>query len=118
MYEYRIQPNVKDVESSSVSNNNERLSNFSNKNLNQDGEVMQENGEELIEKGKNLEKEPPDRSEEESKKGDMKEMLSDSCYSLIIFGSSNSFLSRRFLFRLLANVSNSLQSYRERQQDC
>ncbi|XP_043605802.1 nose resistant to fluoxetine protein 6-like isoform X2 [Bombus pyrosoma] len=69
MYEYRIQPNVKDVESSSVSNNNERLSNFSNKNLNQDGEVIQENGEELIEKGKNLQKESPDRSENESKKG-------------------------------------------------
>lgn len=72
MYEYRtrVQPNVKDVESSSVSNNNERLSNFSNKNLNQDGEVIQENGEELIEKGKNLQKESPDRSEKESKKGD------------------------------------------------
>ncbi|XP_003490859.3 nose resistant to fluoxetine protein 6 [Bombus impatiens] len=71
MYEYRtgVQPNVKDVESSSVSNNNERLSNFSNKNLNQDGEVIQENGEELIEKGKNLQKESPDRSEKESKKG-------------------------------------------------
>ncbi|KAF3422389.1 hypothetical protein E2986_09844 [Frieseomelitta varia] len=69
IYEYRIQSNVNDVESSSVSNNNERLNNFPNKNLNQDREAIQENGEELIEKEKNLQKELPDHSEKESKKG-------------------------------------------------
>ncbi|KAK1134367.1 hypothetical protein K0M31_012138 [Melipona bicolor] len=70
IYEYRIQPNVNDVESS-VSNNNERLNNFPNKNLNQDRETIQENGEELIEKEKNLQKELPDHSKKESKKGDI-----------------------------------------------
>ncbi|KOX80350.1 Nose resistant to fluoxetine protein 6 [Melipona quadrifasciata] len=67
IYEYRIQPNVNDVESS-MSNNNERLNNFPNKNLNQDRETIQENGEELIEKEKNLQKELPDHSKKESKK--------------------------------------------------
>ncbi|KAK9306362.1 hypothetical protein QLX08_003040 [Tetragonisca angustula] len=69
IYEYRIQPNANDAESSSVSNNNERLNNFPNKNLNQDREAIQENGEELIEKEKHMQKELPDHSEKESKKG-------------------------------------------------
>ncbi|XP_029037183.1 nose resistant to fluoxetine protein 6 [Osmia bicornis bicornis] len=69
IYEYRTLPNVSDVESSSVSNNNERLSNFSNKNLNQDHASAQENGEELIEKGKSLQKDLPDLPKKESKRG-------------------------------------------------
>ncbi|XP_017755635.1 PREDICTED: nose resistant to fluoxetine protein 6 [Eufriesea mexicana] len=69
VYEYGTLPNAKDAESSSVSNNNERLSNFSNKNLNQESGVAQENGEELIEKGKRLQKDLADRAKKESKKG-------------------------------------------------
>lgn len=68
IYEYKATPSDKDAESLSVSNNNERLSNFSNKNLNQDHGVVQENGEELIEKGKSLQKDLPDHSKK-SKKG-------------------------------------------------
>ncbi|CAL7947909.1 unnamed protein product [Xylocopa violacea] len=68
--EYRTPPNVKDVESSSsVSNNNERLSNFSNKNLGQDRGMIKENGEELIEKGKSSRPDPPDHPKKEGKKG-------------------------------------------------
>ena len=76
IYEYRIQPNANDAESSSVSNNNERLNNFPNKNLNQDREAIQENGEELIEKEKHMQKELPDHSEKESKKGDIHSTVS------------------------------------------
>lgn len=77
IYEYRTVANVKDVESSSVSNNNERLSNFSNKNLNQNRGVVQENGEELIEKGKSLQKDLPDHPKKENKKGDTFDRVSD-----------------------------------------
>ncbi|CAK9821800.1 Nose resistant to fluoxetine protein 6 [Anthophora retusa] len=69
MYEYRTPTKTKDVESSSVSNNNERLSNFSNKNLNQERRVVQENGEELIEKGKTLQKDLTEHPKKEGKKG-------------------------------------------------
>ncbi|XP_003699901.1 nose resistant to fluoxetine protein 6 isoform X2 [Megachile rotundata] len=69
IYEYRTLPNIGDVESSSVSNNNERLSNFSNKNLNPEHATGQENGEELIEKGKSLQKDLPDLSKKEDKRG-------------------------------------------------
>lgn len=81
IYEYRSLPNVSDVESSSVSNNNERLSNFSNKNLNQDHASAQENGEELIEKGKSLQKDLPELPKKESKRG-MKEVLENFFLSL------------------------------------
>jgi len=42
-----------DIESSSVSNNNDKSNNFVDKNLNKDRKISmgQENGEELIEKG-------------------------------------------------------------------
>ncbi|XP_076233140.1 nose resistant to fluoxetine protein 6 [Calliopsis andreniformis] len=71
IYEYRTMPSLKDVESSSMSNNNERLSNFSNKNLNQDRRIsmVQDNGEELIEKGKELQKDLPDHPTNEDKEG-------------------------------------------------
>ncbi|XP_026670545.1 nose resistant to fluoxetine protein 6-like [Ceratina calcarata] len=70
IYEYRTLPSLKDVESSSISNNNERLSNFSNKNLNlnlnRDGAGMiKDNGEELIEKAKSLQQDPSDRLKKE-----------------------------------------------------
>lgn len=71
IYEYRTMPSDKDAESLSVSNNNERLSNFSNKNLNQDhhGVGPQENGEELIEKGKSLQKDMPSDHSKKKRKG-------------------------------------------------
>ncbi|XP_076292737.1 nose resistant to fluoxetine protein 6 [Lasioglossum baleicum] len=71
IYEYRTLSIFKDVESSSVSNNNERLSNFSNKNLNQDRGVStgQDNGEELIEKGKDLQKDLADHAKTDKRRG-------------------------------------------------
>lgn len=60
VYEYRSFPLVRDVESSSVSNNNDKTNDFMDKNLNQDRRISigQENGQELIEKGaKHLQKE-------------------------------------------------------------
>ncbi|XP_011632801.1 nose resistant to fluoxetine protein 6 [Pogonomyrmex barbatus] len=62
VYEYRSFPPVRDVESSSVSNNNDKGSGFTDKNLNQDRRISmgQENDQELIEKGtKHLQKENP-----------------------------------------------------------
>ncbi|KZC08232.1 PREDICTED: nose resistant to fluoxetine protein 6 [Dufourea novaeangliae] len=71
IYEYRTLPTPKDLESSSTSNNNETLSNFSNKNLNQDRRISmgQDNGEELIEKGKDLQKDFPDHVKKEEQRG-------------------------------------------------
>ncbi|XP_031840706.1 nose resistant to fluoxetine protein 6 [Nomia melanderi] len=71
IYEYRTLSILNDVESSSVSNNNERLSNFSNKNLNQDHvtSMGQDNGEELIEKGKDLQKDLADHVKDDHRKG-------------------------------------------------
>ncbi|XP_043254228.1 nose resistant to fluoxetine protein 6-like [Colletes gigas] len=65
IYEYGTQPSTKDVESSSVSNNNERLDNFSNKNLNQDRRITM--GEDC--EGKSLQKVLPDRAKKEDRKG-------------------------------------------------
>ncbi|XP_029168174.1 nose resistant to fluoxetine protein 6-like [Nylanderia fulva] len=62
VYEYRSFPPVGDIESSSVSNNNDKTNDFVDKNLNQDRRISmgQENGQELIEKGtKNPQKENP-----------------------------------------------------------
>ncbi|EZA49101.1 hypothetical protein DMN91_005938 [Ooceraea biroi] len=62
VYEYRSLPSVRDVESSSVSNNNDKTNDFVDKNLNQDRRISigQENGQELIEKGvKHPQKENP-----------------------------------------------------------
>jgi len=59
VYEYRSFPPAKDVESSSVSNNNDKTNDFINKNLTQDRRISmgQENDQELIEKGtKHLQK--------------------------------------------------------------
>ncbi|XP_011170992.1 nose resistant to fluoxetine protein 6 [Solenopsis invicta] len=52
-YEYRSFPLTRDVESSSVSNNNDKTNDFMDKNLNQDRRISmgQENDQELIEKG-------------------------------------------------------------------
>ncbi|XP_078045427.1 nose resistant to fluoxetine protein 6 [Augochlora pura] len=72
IYECRTLSTFKDVESSSMSNNNERLSNFSNKNLNSDHGVSttgQDNGEELIEKGKDLEKDLTDHAKVDKRQG-------------------------------------------------
>ncbi|XP_011687955.1 PREDICTED: nose resistant to fluoxetine protein 6 [Wasmannia auropunctata] len=51
VYEYRSFPLTSDIESSSVSNNNDKTNDFIDKNLNQDRNVGQENDQELIEKG-------------------------------------------------------------------
>ncbi|KMR04996.1 acyl- delta desaturase [Lasius niger] len=62
VYEYRSFSPVGDVESSSVSNNNDKTNDFVDKNLNQDRRISmgQENGQELIEKGtKHPQKENP-----------------------------------------------------------
>lgn len=62
LYEYRSFPVAGDVESSSVSNNNDKNNDFLDKNLTQDRRISigQENGQELIEKGvKHLQKENP-----------------------------------------------------------
>lgn len=66
IYEYKTLPSLKDVESSSVSNNNERLDSFSNKNLSHDRRISmgQEEGE-----GKSLQKDPSDGEKTENKKG-------------------------------------------------
>ncbi|XP_054007203.1 nose resistant to fluoxetine protein 6-like [Hylaeus anthracinus] len=66
IYEYNFTPNVMDIESSSVSNNNERLDNFSNKNLNQDRRISmgQEEGEE-----KSLQKDLPEQANKKDKRG-------------------------------------------------
>ena len=105
IYEYKTTPSDKDAESLSVSNNNERLSNFSNKNLNQDHGVVQENGEELIEKGKNLQKDLPDHSKK-NKKGKIR---GRSVIFPLLF-CNLFFLLRDFSsrFRLLDNVSDSV----------
>lgn len=73
IYEYRTLPILNDVESSSVSNNNERLSNFSNKNLNQDrvSSIGQDNGKELIEKGTDLQKDLADHVNDDHRKGEL-----------------------------------------------
>lgn len=112
IYEYKATPSDKDAESLSVSNNNERLSNFSNKNLNQDHGVVQENGEELIEKGKSLQKDLPDHSKK-SKKGKIRTIrfyfyISNSLVYAIFF---------RRVSRLLDHVSDGVQSHQERGQD-
>ncbi|XP_070170573.1 nose resistant to fluoxetine protein 6 isoform X1 [Polyergus mexicanus] len=62
VYEYRSFSPMGDVESSSVSNNNDKTNDFVDKNLNQDRRISmgQENGQELIEKGtKHPQKENP-----------------------------------------------------------
>ncbi|GAB1859561.1 Nose resistant to fluoxetine protein 6 [Camponotus japonicus] len=62
VYEYRSFSPVGDIESSSVSNNNDKTNDFVDKNLNQDRRISigQENGQELIEKGmKHPQKENP-----------------------------------------------------------
>nr|XP_033322023.1 nose resistant to fluoxetine protein 6-like [Megalopta genalis] len=72
IYDCRATSSFKDVESSSMSNNNERLSNFSNKNLNQERGVSttgQDNGEELIEKGKDLQKDLADHGGIDERRG-------------------------------------------------
>ncbi|XP_011256830.1 nose resistant to fluoxetine protein 6 isoform X2 [Camponotus floridanus] len=53
VYEYRSFSPIKDIESSSMSNNNDKTNDFVDKNLNQDRTISmgQENGQELIEKG-------------------------------------------------------------------
>lgn len=53
VYEYRSFPLAKDIEFSSVSNNNDKTNDFIDKNLNQDRRISigQENDQELIEKG-------------------------------------------------------------------
>lgn len=63
VYEYRSFSPVKDIESSSASNNNDKTNDFTDKNLNEDRRIaiVQENGQELIEKGtlKQPQKETP-----------------------------------------------------------
>ncbi|TGZ45983.1 Nose resistant to fluoxetine protein 6 [Temnothorax longispinosus] len=62
VYEYRSLPLARDIESSSVSNNNDKTNDFINKNLNQERRISmgQENDQELIEKGrKHPQKESP-----------------------------------------------------------
>ena len=53
VYEYRSFPLAIDIESSNMSNNNDKSNTFVDKNLNKDRRIsmIQENGEELIEKG-------------------------------------------------------------------
>jgi len=51
VYEYRSFPSVRDVESSSVSNNNDRPNDFVDKNQDRRISIGLENGQELIEKG-------------------------------------------------------------------
>lgn len=61
-YEYRSFPLARDIETSSVSNNNDKTNDFMDKNLNQDRKISmgQENDQELIEKGtKHPQKENP-----------------------------------------------------------
>ncbi|XP_050456322.1 nose resistant to fluoxetine protein 6-like [Cataglyphis hispanica] len=62
VYEYKSFSPIGDIESSSVSNNNDKVNDFVDKNLNQDRRISmgQENGQELIEKGtKHPQKENP-----------------------------------------------------------
>ncbi|KAK2584116.1 hypothetical protein KPH14_006557 [Odynerus spinipes] len=55
IYEQNIQLETTDIESSSATNNNEKVVNFTDKNLNKESRIsiVQENGEELIEKVSN-----------------------------------------------------------------
>lgn len=71
IYEYRTTPTQKDVEASNVSNNNDRLGSFVNKNLNQDRRISmgQDNGDELIEKGKDPQKDLPNHPKKDEKGG-------------------------------------------------
>jgi len=61
VYEYKSFPLARDIESSSISNNNDKTNDFIDKNLNQDHRISgQENDQELIEKGtKHPQKENP-----------------------------------------------------------
>lgn len=67
VYEYRSVSPVKDIESSSASNNNDKTNDFMDKNLNDERKIAMgpENGQELIEKGaKRPQKEGPIQKKE------------------------------------------------------
>lgn len=65
VYEYRSFPSLKDIESSSVSNNNDKTNDFMDKNLNQERRISmgQENDQELIEKGTKQKENPIQRKD-------------------------------------------------------
>lgn len=65
VYEYRSLPSSKDIESSNVSNNNDKTNDFMDKNLNQERRISmgQENDQELIEKGAKQKENPTQRKD-------------------------------------------------------
>ncbi|XP_014486240.1 PREDICTED: nose resistant to fluoxetine protein 6-like [Dinoponera quadriceps] len=87
VYEYRSLPPVKDIESSSASNNNDKTNDFMDKNLNDERGIKlgPENGQELIEKGtKRPQKEGPTQKKDREEGFWLRSLLA---FSPIVNGS-------------------------------